>query len=429
MLRRERVTEGLAGDFSVAAAGRLRTRHLTRLTHRRTCSFGLCFALSTFLARTATIAMSLLFTPLHLPSRRGGLTLANRIVVAPMCQYQAVDGCATDWHLMHWGNLLNSGAAMFTIEATAVLPQGRITPSCLGLWDDGTESAMADKLHRARQLAPNTAVCIQLAHAGRKASSAIPWRGGQLLPAAQGGWTTVAPSALTHLPTEEAPHALSSQELSDTITAFVAAAQRAQRIGVDAIELHCAHGYLLHQFLSPLANRRTDAYGGDFENRIRFPLAVFTAVRAAYDGVLGLRLSATDWVDGGWDLTQSVAFCKRLRDAGCDFIHVSSAGVSPQQKITLGAGYQVPFASTVRQATGMVTTAVGLITEAQQAEAILEAGDADLVALGRGFLYDPRWGWHAAAALGASVEAHPAYWRCPPRQAQAVFGNVSIGQR
>ena len=373
--------------------------------------------------------MSLLFSPLHLPSPRGGLTLPNRIVVAPMCQYQAVAGCATDWHLMHWGNLLNSGAAMFTIEATAVVPEGRITPSCLGLWDDKTEAALTEHLHRARALAPQTAVCIQLAHAGRKASSAVPWRGGQLLSSAHGGWQTEAPSALPHLPAEAPPHALTLQGLSDLVAAFVAAAQRAARMGVDAIELHAAHGYLLHQFLSPLANQRSDAYGGSFENRIRFPLDVFTAVRAAFDGVLGLRLSATDWVEGGWDLPQSVAFAKRLRDAGCDFIHASSAGVSPQQKITLGAGYQVPFASAIRAATGMVTTAVGLINEPHQAQAILQAGDADLVAMARAFLYEPRWGWHAAAALGGTVDANPAYWRCLPREAQAAFGKVAIGQR
>jgi len=375
------------------------------------------------------IAMSLLFSPLHLPSPRGGLTLPNRVVVAPMCQYQAVDGCATDWHLMHWGNLLNSGAGLFTIEATAVLPEGRITPSCLGLWDTRTEAALSDHLQRARALAPQTAVCIQLAHAGRKASSAVPWAGGQLLAPDQGGWPTVAPSALPHLPTETPPHALTTQGLSEIVAAFVAAAQRTVRIGVDVIELHCAHGYLLHQFLSPLANQRSDAYGGSFENRIRFPLDVFKAVRAAYDGVLGLRLSASDWVEGGWDLPQSEAFAKLLQAAGCDFIHVSSAGVSPQQKITLGAGYQVHFARSIRAASGMVTTAVGLITEPAQAEALLQAGDADLIALARTFLYQPRWGWQAAAALGGAVQANPAYWRCLPREAQAVFGKVVMGQR
>lgn len=373
--------------------------------------------------------MSLLFSPLHLPSPRGGLTLPNRLVVAPMCQYQAEDGCATDWHLMHWGNLLNSGAALFTIEATAVLPEGRITPKCLGLWDDRTEAALTDHLHRARALAPSTAVCIQLAHAGRKASSALPWHGGQLLPPDQGGWLTVGPSALPQLPHEVAPIEASPDELQRITDAFAKAAQRAERIGVDAIELHCAHGYLLHEFLSPLANQRSDAYGGSFENRIRFPLQVFAAVRAAYPGVLGLRLSASDWVEGGWDLAQSEVFCQRLKAAGCDFIHVSSGGVSPLQKIALGAGYQVPFARAIRASSAMVTTAVGLITQPSQAEAILQAGDADLIALARAFLYQPRWGWQAAAELGGTVDANPAYWRCLPREAQTVFGKATVGQR
>ena len=373
--------------------------------------------------------MSLLFTPFALSAPDGGLTLPNRLVVAPMCQYQAIDGCANDWHLMHWGNLLNSGAGMFTIEATAVLPEGRITPRCLGLWDERTEAALTSHLHRARALAPHTAVCIQLAHAGRKASSAVPWQGGQLLHPDAGGWQTLGPSATPHLPQEAPPHAMTTAELQATVDAFVKAAQRAARSGVDAIELHYAHSYLLHQFLSPIANQRGDAYGGSFENRIRFPLEVFNAVRATYPGVLGVRLSATDWVEGGWDLAQSTLFAQGLKDAGCAFIHVSSGGVSPQQKIGLGAGYQVPFARGIRQATGMPTTAVGLITDPHQAEAILQAGDADLVALARAFLYQPRWGWQAAATLGAAVEANPVYWRCLPREAQSAFGKVSVGQR
>lgn len=373
--------------------------------------------------------MTQLFSPYTLPSPRGGLTLPNRIVVAPMCQYSAVNGEATDWHLMHWGNLLNSGAALFTIEATAVLPEGRITPSCLGLWDERTEAALRDHLHRARKLAPATAVCIQLAHAGRKASSAVPWQGGQLLSQEAGGWQPVGPSALPQLPTEAAPTAMDSAEMTRVRDAFVTAARRADAMGIEAIELHSAHGYLLHEFLSPIANQRSDDFGGSFENRIRFPLEVFAAVRAAFDGVLGLRLSATDWVEGGWDVEQSAEFAKRLKALGCDFIHVSSGGVSPQQKIALGAGYQVPFARQIRAASGMATTAVGLITEPQQAEAILQAGDADLIALARAFLYQPRWGWQAAAALGGEVQANPVYWRCLPRDAQAVFGKVSIGGR
>jgi 2,4-dienoyl-CoA reductase-like NADH-dependent reductase (Old Yellow Enzyme family) len=373
--------------------------------------------------------MSLLFSPYTLPSPRGGITLPNRIVIAPMCQYQAVNGCATDWHLMHWGNLLNSGAALLTIEATAVVPEGRITPACLGLWDDATQHALGNTLQRARALAPHTAVCIQLAHAGRKASSALPWEGAQLLSPAQGGWETFGPSALPHLPTETPPTAMSPEEMARIKEAFVAAARRADAIGVDAIELHAAHGYLLHEFLSPLANQRTDAYGGSLENRMRYVLEVFAAMRAAYSGSLGIRISASDWVEGGWDVEQSTALALALKPLGCDFIHVSSGGVSPLQKISIGPGYQLPFAHHIKAATGLPTTAVGLITDAAQAESLLQHGDADLVALARAFLYNPRWGWHAAAALGGEVAGFPAYWRCLPREAAHVFGKVSVGMR
>lgn len=373
--------------------------------------------------------MSLLFSPMNLPSPRGSIKLPNRIVIAPMCQYSAEDGEATDWHLMHWGNLLNGGAAMFTIEATAVLPEGRITPNCLGLWDARTEDKLGATLQRARKLAPHTVVCIQLAHAGRKGSSAVPWKGGQLLDAAHGGWQPVAPSSLPQLPGETAPIAMDPAAMERVREAFVAAAKRADAMGIDAIELHAAHGYLLHQFLSPLSNQRSDSYGGSLENRMRFPLEVFAAVRAVFQGVLGVRVSVSDWVEGGLDVAQSTVFAQALKSIGCDFIHVSSGGVSPQQKITVGPGYQVPFARQIRAATGMATTAVGLITGAQQAEAILQAGDADLIALARAFLYQPRWAWLAAAALGGEVQASPAYWRCLPRDAQGSFGQVSVGQR
>ena len=373
--------------------------------------------------------MSQLFSSFKLSSPRGGLTLANRIVIAPMCQYLAKNGEATDWHLAHWTSLLNSGAALLTLEATAVTEQGRITHGCLGLWDERTEKALGDYLYRARQLAPAMPVCIQLAHAGRKASSAVPWKGGQLVTVENGGWVPCGPSALPQLPSEPAPTELTRAQMDAIRDAFVSAAQRADRLGIEAVELHAAHGYLLHQFLSPIANQRTDAFGGSFENRIRFPLEVFSAMRQAFDGVLGLRISASDWVEGGWDVDQSTAFAQRLKAAGCDFIHVSSGGVSPQQKISLGAGYQLPFARQIRQATGLITTGVGLITTAQQAEDALQAGDADLVGLARAFLYQPRWGWQAAAALGATVTANPRYWRCLPREAQAVFGPVSMGSR
>ncbi len=373
--------------------------------------------------------MSLLFSSYTLNSPRGPLRLANRIVVAPMCQYAAVNGEATDWHLMHWGNLLNSGAALFIIEATGVTPEGRITPACLGLWDERTEVALKNTLKRARKLAPAMPVFIQLAHAGRKASSASPWDGGQLLSVDQGGWETKAPSAIAQLEGERLPHELSTVELQDLIEAFVQAAQRADRVGVDGIELHGAHGYLLHQFLSPIANQRTDQYGGSFENRIRFPLALFKAVRAAYQGVLGIRISATDWIEGGWTPEETAEFAARLKPLGCNFVHISSGGISPKQKIAIGPNYQVPFAKTVKDMAGLPTMTVGLITSPHQAEAILERGDADLIALARAFLYKPRWGWEAAAALDGTVASQEQYWRCLPREAQAIFGDVKVGQR
>ena len=269
-----------------------------------------------------------LFDPIAL----SGLTLPNRIVVSPMCQYSADAGCATDWHLIHWGQLLLSGAGMLTIEATAVTAEGRITPGCLGLYDDATEQALAATLARARRQAPPMAVALQLAHAGRKGSSARPWEGGMLVPPAQGGWTPVAPSAVPHAEGEAPPSALDAAGLVAVRDAFVSATGRAERCGIDALELHMAHGYLLHEFLSPIANRRDDAYGGSFDNRVRFPLEVFDAVRAAWPAQrpLGVRVSATDWVDGGWTLEQSVELARRLAARGCDWIDVSSGGVSPR---------------------------------------------------------------------------------------------------
>ena len=330
---------------------------------------------------------------------------------------------------MHWANLLNSGAGLFIIEATGVVPEGRITPACLGLWDDRTEVAMKDKLSRARALAPATPVFIQLAHAGRKASSATPWNGGQLLSVEQGGWETSAPSAIPQLDGERLPHELSKDELAALIHAFVEASIRAERVGVDGIELHGAHGYLLHQFLSPIANQRTDEYGGSFENRIRFPLELFKAVREVYRGVLGIRISASDWIEGGWTPEETADFAVQLKAVGCDFVHISSGGISPKQKIAIGPNYQVPFAKLVKEKSGLPTMTVGLITDPHQAEEILEKGEADLIALARVFMYKPRWAWEAAAALGGVVPSNERYWRCLPREAQAIFGDVKIGQR
>ena len=368
-----------------------------------------------------------LFDPLALR----GVTLHNRIVVSPMCQYSADDGRADDWHLVHWGQLLQSGAGMFTIEATAVTREGRITHGCLGLYDDGCEAALATMLARARAQAPAMPVAMQLAHAGRKASSQLPWDGGKLIPLASGGWQPVAPSALAHAQGEAPPAALALADIDAIRAAFATAAARAHRAGVDALELHMAHGYLLHQFLSPLSNHRDDRYGGDRERRMRFPLETFDAVRAAWpaDKPVGVRISAVDWVDGGITLGDSIEFVRRLRARGVDWVDVSSGGVSPAQKIALGPGYQVPFAREIRRATGAVTMAVGLITDPRQAEAIVASGDADMVALARAMLWDPRWPWHAAAALGRAVDAPKQYWRSPPRGAAGALARAVVGQR
>lgn len=373
--------------------------------------------------------MSHLFTPFEFHPPRGPLALANRLIVAPMCQYSAKDGHTDDWHLMHWANLLNSGASMVIIEATAVNPEGRITHGCLGLWDDATAASFADTLSRARRLSPPVPVCLQLSHAGRKASSAAPWHGGKLIAIDRGGWQPVGPSVLPHLPEEPPPRALTTAEIAGIVQDFMDAARRAQAMGLEALELHGAHGYLLHQFLSPLANQRTDAYGGSFDNRVRLPLEVFHAVRQVFDGTLGIRLSATDWVDGGWNPEETCELTLRLKQAGADYIHISSAGVSPLQKIQIGPGYQVPFAQQVKARTGLPTIAVGMITDPQQAEDILARGDADFVALARGLLYKPHWGWEAAAALGGQVQASHQYWRSMPREAQGIFGQIQFGQR
>jgi len=370
--------------------------------------------------------MSTLFSPITLR----GLTLSNRIMVSPMCQYSAEDGSATDWHFTHINSLALSGAAMFCIEATHVEATGRITPGCLGLYSDANEAALKPILASLRKHS-KTAIAMQLAHAGRKASSARPWDGGQLLPLEKGGWQTEAPSAVPHKEGESAPHAIEDAGLKRVRDAFVAATRRAERLGIDAIELHGAHGYLLHQFLSPIANKRTDQYGGSLENRMRYPLEVFDAVRAAFPDrkPVGVRVSATDWVEGGWDLPQTIEFARALKTRGVDWIDVSSGGVSPLQKIPLGPGYQVPLAQAVKQATGVTTMAVGLITEAKQAEDIVASGKADMVTLARGMLYDPRWGWHAAAELGGEVGAPPQYWRSQPSTQKALFGATSFGAR
>lgn len=357
------------------------------------------------------------------PFQIDALSLDNRIVIAPMCQYSAVDGCMTDWHQIHLGQLALSGAALLTVEATAVLPEGRISYGDVGLWDDVTEAALGQTLESVRRWS-DMPIAIQLSHAGRKASSEVPWKGGgQLPPADPLGWQTFAPSALPFHASHQAPIALDHDAMIQIREAFAAAARRAAALGLDAVQLHGAHGYLLHQFLSPLSNRREDSYGGRLENRMRFPLEVFDAVRAAFpaDRPVTMRVSGTDWVENGWDIEQTLRFVEALEARGCSAIHVSSGGLHPDQQIPVGPSYQVPLARAVKTVTSMPVVAVGLITDYKQAEAIIGTGDADLVALARGMLYDPRWPWHAAAHLGASVKAPDQYLRSQPRQFRKLF--------
>jgi NADPH2 dehydrogenase len=370
--------------------------------------------------------MSALFSPITLRN----LVLPNRIFVSPMCQYSAEQGLATDWHMIHLGGLAMSGAAMLFIEATAVESAGRITPGCLGVWDDDRQAAIARVIAAIRRFS-KIRVAMQLAHAGRKASSDVPWDGGQQIPISKGGWDAFAPSAVPQKEGEVPPRALDAAGLDRIRKAFAAAAKRAAALGLDALEIHSAHGYLLHEFLSPISNRRTDEYGGSLDNRLRFPLEVFDVVRAAFpqDKPIGVRLSATDWVEGGWDLEQSIAYAAALKKRGADWIDVSSGGISPLQKIPVVPGYQVPFAKAIKAATGVTTAAVGLITEAEQAEEVISSGAADLVALARGMLYDPRWAWHSAAKLGGQVFAPPPYWRAPPREHKDLFGEIINGGR
>jgi 2,4-dienoyl-CoA reductase-like NADH-dependent reductase (Old Yellow Enzyme family) len=360
--------------------------------------------------------------------------LSNRIVVSPMCQYSAEDGNATAWHTAHLSSLALSGAALLFLEATAVCAEGRITPHCLGLWSDSNEEALGRLIAVLRAVSP-IRLGIQLAHAGRKGSSEVPWRGGQLIAQAAGGWQPVAPSALAHQDGETPPRALSIGAIDGVVQAFADSARRAVRLGFEAIELHAAHGYLLHQFLSPVANRREDRYGGPIENRMRLPLEVFRAVRGVVPESIpvGVRVSATDWLESSgepsWTLEDSDTFSRALKALGTDWIDVSSGGVSPRQKIVVGPGYQVPFAQAIRKNTGVTTIAVGMITEAAQADTIIASGQADLVALARAMLYDPRWPWHAAAEQGATLAGPEQYWRALPKTAGRIFGDIRIGMR
>ena len=317
---------------------------------------------------------------------------------------------------MHLGSLAMSGAGILTLEASAVSPEGRITYADVGLFDDACEHTMASVLASVRRWS-DMPIAIQLAHAGRKASCEVPWDGGnQIAPSAPNGWQTVAPSPIGFRATDQAPVELDADGLRKVRDDFAAAAQRAARLGLDAIQVHAAHGYLLHEFLSPVSNRRSDEYGGSLENRMRFPLEVFEVVRAHFpaDKPVSVRISATDWVDGGWDIEQSVAFARALEARGWSAIHVSSGGNAEHQEIPVGPGYQVPFARAVTDAVSIPVVAVGLITEAAQAEKILTDGDADLIGVARAILYDPHWPWHCAAELGGSVRAPKQYLRSQP---------------
>ncbi|PZM08009.1 NADH:flavin oxidoreductase/NADH oxidase [Rhizobium tubonense] len=351
------------------------------------------------------------------------LNLENRIVIAPMCQYSAVDGQMNDWHQIHLGSLAVSGAGLLITEATAVSPEGRISNGDVGLYSDACENSMANVLNTIRRWS-NIPVAVQLGHAGRKASVQVPWRGGaQIAPTELGGWKTVGPSDIPFRWSYNPPEALDYQGMARIRVAFSEAARRAARLGIDALEIHGAHGYLLHQFLSPLSNFRTDEYGGSLENRMRFPLEIFEVVREAFTNgqPVTMRVSATDWVEGGWDLEETIAFVQALESRGCSAVHVSTGGLSSHQEIPVGPNYQVPFARAIKAATPMPVIAVGLITDFEQAEAILSTGEADLIAIARGALYDPRWPWHAAAHFGESVVAPEQYLRCQPRQYKSLF--------
>ncbi len=354
-----------------------------------------------------------LFTPIQL----GGITLSNRIVVSPMCQYSAADGAMTDWHIVHVGSLAVSRAGLAIIEATGVTREGRISHGCTGLYGDLNEAAMKRvvQVYRGITGAP---IGVQLAHAGRKASAQVPWLGGKPLAAAESPWQTVAPSALPYAEGWHTPHELGADEIRGLADAFASSAARALRIGLDLVELHSAHGYLLHQFLSPHSNKRTDRYGGSLENRMRAPLEIARALREAWprDRALGARITGSDWAAGGFEAQDAALYARELKAIGFDYVCVSSGGNVAQQKIKIVPGYQVAFAETVRRGAQMPVIAVGMIAGAQQAEDILAAGRADMVALARALLDDPRWVWHAAERFGVKLDYPPQYRRAHPEQ-------------
>jgi 2,4-dienoyl-CoA reductase-like NADH-dependent reductase (Old Yellow Enzyme family) len=339
-----------------------------------------------------------LFSPLRLRE----LEFRNRIFVSPMCQYSSLDGLPTDWHLVHYGSRAVGGAALVMVEATAVAPEGRISPADSGIWSDEHATAFERIARFIRE--QGAVAAIQLAHAGRKASVDVPWRGGKPLAPGEGGWQPLAPSAVPFGPGVQPPHALSAEEIETVVAQFAAAARRALAAGFQVVEVHMAHGYLLHEFLSPLSNRRGDEYGGSLDSRLRLPLRVAKAVRDLWPAKLPVfaRISATDWVEGGWDLAQSIELSRRLKDAGIDLVDCSSGALVPEAKMPAGPGFQVPFAAAIRREAGIATGAVGYITEPCQAEQIVATGEADAVLLAREMLRDPYWPLRAARHLGVS---------------------------
>ena len=361
---------------------------------------------------------SALFTPIRLAE----IEFANRIVVSPMCQYSADDGCAGDWHMTHLGMLANSGAGLLVVEATAVERRGRITHGDVGLYNDHCEAALARVVDHCRRIG-TAKLGIQIAHAGRKASAQAPWEGGRALGPDEDPWQTIAPSAIPFGPDWHTPSEMIRADMDRVRDAHAEAARRCLRIGFDEIEVHGAHGYLLHEFLSPLSNRRTDAYGGSPEARMRFPLEVVEAVRAVWpkDRPLGMRITGRDWAEGGIEVADAVAFARALKKIGVDFVCVTSGGLVPDAKIAVGPNYQTPFAEAVRREADIPTRAVGLIAAPRQAEAIVAEGKADMVALARAFLDNPHWAWAAARALGAEVAQPPQYQRAGLRNWPAAF--------
>jgi 2,4-dienoyl-CoA reductase-like NADH-dependent reductase (Old Yellow Enzyme family) len=351
--------------------------------------------------------MSMLFSSLRLRD----VEFKNRIFVSPMCQYSSEDGIPNDWHFVHLGSRAVGGAALVMVEATAVSPEGRISPGDTGIWSDAHAEAFARIASFIK--GQHAVAAIQLAHAGRKASTDAPWRGGKFLPEGQGGWQTIAPSPIPFREGEAAPREMTGEDIERVIAEFADAARRSFLAGFEAVEIHMAHGYLLHEFLSPLSNQRLDEYGGSLEARAQFPLLVARAVREAFPAHLPVfaRISATDWSEGGWDMDQSVRFSRWLKEAGIDLVDCSSGGLVPRAKIPAGPGYQIPFAARIRREAGVATGAVGFITEPHQAEQIIGAGEADVVFLARAMLRDPYWALHAAKALKVDVAYPPQYER------------------